>query len=159
MSDMNMPPQAPPMPQPTTSMSPQPMRPMSQLSTNRGLLKFVLLGIITFGIYPLVIMTTTADALNTLAGRYDGRKTMNYCLLFFLVAPITLGIANLVWYNNFSDRIGHEQARRGMAPTVTASTYWLWGVLGSLIIVGPFIYTYRMLHAMNALCADYNARG
>lgn len=34
-----------------------------------------------------------------------------------------------------------------------------WNILGSLIIVGPFIYTYKLLHAMNDLCADYNARG
>lgn len=52
-----------------------------------------------------------------------------------------------------------EQAARGLPVTVTAATYWLWNILGSLIIVGPFIYTYKLLHAMNDLCADYNARG
>ena len=46
-----------------------------------------------------------------------------------------------------------------MVPTVTASTFWLWEVLGSLIVVGPFIYHYKMLHAMNDLCASYNAYG
>lgn len=44
-------------------------------------------------------------------------------------------------------------------PAVTAATYWLWNVLGVLIIVGPFIYMYKLLHAMNDLCADYNQRG
>ena len=43
--------------------------------------------------------------------------------------------------------------------TVTAATYWLWSVLGTLIIVGPLAYTYKILHAMNDLSADYNMRG
>lgn len=133
--------------------------PAYRLPTNRSLTKYILLGLVTLGIYPIVIMTTTSEAINTIASRYDGKKTMNYCLLFFLVGWITFGIGWLVWYNNFSTRIGDEQRRRGMAPTVTASTFWLWNVLGSLIIVGPFIYCYKMLHAMNDLCASYNALG
>ncbi len=28
------------------------------------------------------------------------------------------------------------------------------GVLGTLIIVGPLVYTYKILHAMNDLSAD-----
>ena len=58
-----------------------------------------------------------------------------------------------------SGRIGEEQAARGLPVTVTASTFWLWGILGSLIAVGPFIYIYKLLHAMNDLSADYNVRG
>ncbi|AIA32099.1 hypothetical protein EN10_00255 [Bifidobacterium animalis] len=126
----------------------QQMRPNAyRLPTNRSLTKFILLGLITFGIYDIVIMTTTAEALNTIASPRDGKKTMNYCLMYFLIGWLTLGIGWLVWFHNFSDRIGEEQRRRGMVPTVTASTFWLWEVLGSLIVVGPFIYHYKMLHA------------
>ena len=42
---------------------------------------------------------------------------------------------------------------------LSASDYWLWGILGSLIIVGPFIYMYKYLKAINTLCADFNHRG
>ncbi|MBN2924603.1 MAG: DUF4234 domain-containing protein, partial [Bifidobacterium sp.] len=46
----------------------QQMRPNAyRLPTNRSLTKFILLGLITFGIYDIVIMTTTAEALNTIA--------------------------------------------------------------------------------------------
>ena len=148
--------QGTPMPAPPV----QQMRPNAyRLPTNRSLTKFILLGLITFGIYDIVIMTTTAEALNTIASPRDGKKTMNYCLMYFLIGWLTLGIGWLVWFHNFSDRIVEEQRRRGMVPTVTASTFWLWEVLGSLIVVGPFIYHYKMLHAMNDLCASYNAYG
>lgn len=87
------------------------------------------------------------------------RGFVAYCLMFFLLGWLTLGIGWLVWYHKLTSRIGTEQAARGLPVTVTAATYWLWNILGSLIIVGPFIYTYKLLHAMNDLCADYNARG
>lgn len=34
-----------------------------------------------------------------------------------------------------TSRIGVEQAARGLPVIVTAATYWLWNILGSLIIV------------------------
>jgi len=40
-----------------------------------------------------------------------------------------------------------------------AGTFWGWGILGSLILVGPFIYTHKLLTAMNRLSADYNVNG
>ena len=84
---------------------------------------------------------------------------MHFCLLAFLVTGITLGIGALVWYNNISDRIGAELRRRNIPIEFGASTYWLWNVLGSLIIVGPFIYLAKLFGAMNALCEDYNVKG
>lgn len=84
---------------------------------------------------------------------------MNYWLLIFIINPITLGIAYLVWWHKTSDRIGSEQQRRGLPRTVSAADFWLWGILGAFIVVGPFIFYHKWLHAMNAICADYNVRG
>lgn len=61
--------------------------------------------------------------------------------------------------DNPNDHAATAASQREYQPAATAATYWLWNILGSLIIVGPFIYTYKLLHAMNDLCADYNARG
>ena len=133
--------------------------PANQLKTNRGLLKFILLSIITLGIYGIVVMTQTANDLNAIASKYDGKKTMHYCLMIFLVGPITLGIYSIVWMHKFSNRIGAELKRRGLNYTFSASTFWGWNVLGSLIVVGPFIYLHKMFTAMNMLCADYNVKG
>ena len=129
------------------------------LPTDRSLPKYIFLGIITFFIYPLFVNARAADDLNTIASRSDGQRTMNYWLLFFILGPITMGIWTLVWWTQFCDRVGRTMRSRGMEPTVDASTFWLWCVLGSLIIVGPFVFVYKWLHAMNALCADYNAKG
>ncbi|NMM98561.1 DUF4234 domain-containing protein [Bifidobacterium olomucense] len=134
-------------------------RPARQLRTKRGLLKYILLGLVTLGIYDIWQMSEVGESLNLIASRRDGKKTMHYCLLFFLVGPVTLGIAYFFWFHRMCTRVGEEQAARGMTPTVSAATYWLWGVLGAFIIVGPFIFYYKLLHAMNDLSADYNVRG
>ena len=84
---------------------------------------------------------------------------MHYCLLFFLVGPITAGIADLVWYHRISNRIGGELQRRGLGYDFGAKDFWLWGILGSLIVVGPFIYTHKLFKAMNTLAENYNLNG
>ena len=133
--------------------------PVGQLKTNRGLLKYILLSFITFGIYGIVVMSSISNDINIVASRYDGKKTMHYCLLFFLVGPITFGIGYLVWFHKISNRIGSELMRRGITYSFGASDFWLWNVLGSLIIVGPFIYVYKLFKATNMMCDHYNING
>lgn len=134
--------------------------PVLQLKTNRGLLKFILLSIITFGIYALVFYSKVSTDINLVASRYDGKKTMHYCLLVFIVAPITFGIGAIVWCHRISERIGNELIRRGIPYSFDASTFWLWNVLGSLLFgIGPFVYLHKLCKAMNLLSADYNVKG
>ena len=133
--------------------------PVGQRKTNKGLAKFIFLSIITFGIYALVVMSSVSEDINVVASRYDGKKTMHFCLLFFLVAPITLGIAAIVWHHNISSRIGNELRRRMIPYSFGAADYWLWNVLGCLIIVGPFIYYHKLFKATNLMCQHYNVNG
>ena len=134
-------------------------RPVAQLKTNRGLLKYILLTFVTFGIYPLVIMSSISTDINIIAGRYDGRRTMHYCLLCFIFSWLTFGIAPIVWYHNISNRIGNELRRRGIGYGFGAGTYWGWNVLGSLIGIGPLVYTHKLFKAMNLISENYNING
>ncbi len=130
----------------------------AMLTTDRGLLKYLLLGIITFGIYPIVVMSIISSEINVVAQRYDGKHTMHYCLMAFIFSWLTLGIAPFVWFHRLSARIGDEQVRRGLPKTISAGSFWGWYVLGSFIVVGPFIYVYKLLHSMNDICANFNAK-
>lgn len=133
--------------------------PVGQLKTNKGLVKFILLSMITFGIYALVVMSAVSSDINITASRYDGKRTMHFCLLTFIIAPITLGIGAIVWYHRISARIGNELKRRGIAYSFSAADFWLWNVIGSIIFVGPFIYMHKLFKATNLINADYNQRG
>ena len=133
--------------------------PAMKLKTNKGLLKTILLSLITFGIYPLVVMSAVSSEVNIVASRYDGKNTMHFCLLTFLVAPITLGIAGIVWYHNISARIGAELRRRGIGYSFGAGSYWGWCVLGALIGIGPLVYMHKLFKAVNLMNAHYNVNG
>ncbi|MCL2363276.1 MAG: DUF4234 domain-containing protein [Defluviitaleaceae bacterium] len=132
--------------------------PMGMLDTNRSLLKFILLSMVTFGIYGIIKMCIVSQDINTIASRHDGKNTILY-ILAILLGSITLGIYTLIWFHTFSDRMGMELRRRGIPFQISSTDFWLWFVLGSLFIAGPFIYYHKVLTAMNHLSADYNARG
>lgn len=101
--------------------------PVRQLNTRRGLLKLILLSIITFGIYPFVFFSGISEDINLIASRFDGKKTMHYCLMAFIIGPLTFGIGFIVWFHNLSSRMGNELARRGIAYSFGASDYCGYG--------------------------------
>ena len=133
--------------------------PARKLKTNRGMIKYILLNLVTLSIYNLVFFSGISEDLNLVAGRYDGKKTMHFLLLFFIVGPITLGIADLVWFHKMSKRVGNEARRRGIATTFGAGSFWLWNVLGACIVVGPFVYLHKLAKTMNQICENYNTMG
>lgn len=143
-----------------TPLSPAPSaeRPRIQLPTRRSLTKMVFLGIITLGIYPLVIWSRIVTELNLAASRYDGRRTMPFFAMLLLI-PITFGIFPLVWFHRFSRRVGQELQRRGIGYRFGPKDYWLWDILGCLILVGPFVYVQKLMKSMNYINAHFNIHG
>ncbi len=140
-------------------MQTQVQAPVRQLNTKRGLLKYILLSLITFGIYGLVALCGVSNDINITASRYDGKKTMHYALVFFIFSWLTLGIVNLVWFHKISARMGQELARRGISYSFGAADYWLWNIVGSLIVVGPLVYLHKFFKASNLINEDYNQKG
>jgi len=134
-------------------------KPALQLRTNRGLLKYYLLGLITLWIYPLVVESHISEELNLVASPYDGKRTMHFCLVVFIFSWLTLNIVPIVWFHRTSARMGDELARRGIDYNFGAADFWLWNVLGVLILVGPFVYIHKRMKAMNLINADYNVKG
>ena len=131
---------------------------MKELRTNRGLFKWIILSILTFGIYDLVMMYHISQEINEVA-KDDGKKTMNYLLLFFILTPLTFGIATLVWWHRICARMGNELDRRGIDYSFGAGSFWGWNIFGALIVIGPLVFKYKFLKTMNLLNADYNNGG
>ena len=151
---------APAVPAKSAPQAVQPVRrsPAIQLPVERGLGKMFFLGILTLGIYPMVIWSRIVTELNLVASSYDGKRTVSFFGMTML-APITLGIYGLVWIHNFCRRIGDELNRRNLGYQFGPSDFWLWNVLGSLILVGPFIFNHKLMKSMNKLNADFNVKG
>ena len=126
---------------------------------DRSFVAWFFLNLITGGIYGLVVMYFIVSDVNEICSPRDGKKTHSYLLMVFLFSWLTLGIYPLVWWHGFSNRVGDALQSRGYPRMLSAGTFWGWNVLGSLILVGPWIFDYKMLQAINTLAADANNRG
>lgn len=123
--------------------SPYTQQPMRRLKTNRSLWKYLLLGLVTFGIYDYIVMFYVSEDINEIASRYDGKKTMNFLLMYLVIAPITLGIGGIVWFHNLSKRIGDELQRRNINYKFNTGTFWLlYVLLPVLSFIFMFVYTF-----------------
>lgn len=127
----------------------------TKLKSNRSLLKFILLSIITFGIYTLIFYSKLGSDLNKIATKYDGKITWNYVLVSIL-SIFTLGIPNLIWYYSLGARLENELKRRNLEICICKSDFWIWYFLGSIIIIGPYIYIYKIIKSINLIVDHYN---
>lgn len=126
---------------------------------NRGLIKFLLLSMLTFDIYGIFVLSHISEEINVIASDRDGKHTMHYCWVFLVFSWLTLGIVPLVWFSNLSNRMSGELHARNIPYSFNAGTFWGWCVLGSLIGIGPLVYTHKLLKAMNFINADFNVNG
>ncbi len=129
-----------------------------KLPVDRSLVKMVLLGLLTLGIYPMVIWSRIVTELNIVASRSDGKRTMPYFGMLIL-APVTLAVFPFVWMYRFCNRVGKQLELRKCDFRFSEKDFWLWGILGSLILVGPFVFTHKLMNAMNLINKHYNEFG
>lgn len=132
--------------------------PRLKLPVHRGLAKMLFLGILTLGIYPTVIWSRIVTELNIAASWADGKRTMPYFAMV-LLTPITLGIFAFVWMHKFCSRVGAELERRDIEYRFGARDFWLWNILGCLILVGPFVFVHKLMRSMNQINTHFNMYG
>ncbi|MBP3802997.1 MAG: DUF4234 domain-containing protein [Oribacterium sp.] len=129
--------------------------PAGPLSTDRSIVAYILLGLITCGIYDLYMIHLMIQDVNvTCAG--DGKVTKGI-LEYILFGILTCGIYDYVWLYNFANRIQSNAPRYGMRFEEGGTTILLWWILGAWLCgVGPFYAMYLIIKNTNALNAAYN---
>ena len=128
------------------------------LKTDRQMWKLMLLTYLTCGIYSILFFIPFSFDIDKVAPKRDGGKTFNF-LFAYLIGMVTGSIAILVWFYHITERVEEALLARGLDDSVISmSDFWLWYVLGSLILVGPFIYFHKLCKAMNMLCEDFNEK-
>ena len=120
----------------------------------RGIVSLILLSIITFGIYGLYWIYSLAKDVNVICAG-DGKKTSGL-IKYLLLGIITFGIYDLVWIYMLGDRLQDNGPKYNLTIKESGGTILLWYILGSFIIVGPFIALYIIIKNTNALADEYN---
>ena len=153
-----------------------------ELRTNRSLLKYLVFGVLTCGIYCIWQMIEIGKSLDELASNHAYRKTPNY-LVMSLAGLLTFTITEIFWFWIVSTSIDDEGKYRNIKvyftqpvliatiaiPRILFIAFVFMGMnnaqLGviaavayALLIIGGVIAIPTIMHDMNALCADYNRR-
>ena len=155
----------PPQSQPPQWNRPQPPRPQPgpvpgggapfRLKTDRSLLLFILLNLVTCGLYSCYFIYSLARDLNV-ACDGDGRNTAGL-LKFILLSFITCGIYSLFWHYSVGNRLAANAPRYGMSFQENGTTILLWVLIGSLLCgLGSLVAVHIIIKNSNMICGAYN---
>lgn len=125
------------------------------INTNRSLLTYILLTIVTCGIYSYYFLYCMARDMNIMC-EGDGENTAGL-VMFILLSFVTCGIYAWIWYYKMGNRLAANAPRYGLNFQENGTTVIMWLLLGSLVCgIGPFVAMHILIKNMNTLAAAYN---
>lgn len=122
---------------------------------DRSLGTYILLSLVTCGIYSWIFLYELAKDVNVLC-QGDGEETAGLVKLI-LLSLVTCGIYAWVWYYKLGNRLCANAPRYGLTFQENGTTILLWQLFGILLCgIGPFIAWNIIIKNTNALAMQYN---
>ena len=128
-----------------------------KLRTDRSMWKFMILSILTLGIYSIFFFIPFSYDLDKVDPKRERGRTMNYFFAYIL-SLFTFSIVIIAWHHQIASRIEEAMKRRKINYDFSTNDFWAWYLFGSFILIGPFIYLHKLCTAMNLLCQSYNEK-
>ncbi len=127
----------------------------SMLIEKRNFLKFLLLSIITCGIYSIIFFVLFVNDINRVC-EGDGQTTTSYGMVILLTI-LTCGIYFYVWMYKLGNRIHDNGPRYGLNIAETGTTLLLWCLLACFIPPCGYVAYYFLITDANYIFEKYNA--
>ena len=125
------------------------------LKTDRSLVMYILLTIVTCGIYGYYFLYSIAKDVNT-ACDGDGEQTAGL-VAFIVLSMVTCGIYGLIWEYKLGNRLANNAQRYGMSFQENGTTVLMWYLFGSMLCgIGPFVAMHIIIKNSNLICQAYN---
>ena len=122
---------------------------------DRSLGKYILLSLVTCGIYSWIFLYELAKDVNVLC-QGDGEETAGLVKLI-LLSLVTCGIYAWVWYYKLGNRLCANAPRYGLTFQENGTTILMWQLFGILLCgIGPFVAWNIIIKNTNALAMQYN---
>lgn len=126
-----------------------------KVKDDRDLLVFILLSIITCGIYGYFFVYQLARDMNIVCAG-DGEKTPGLAE-FIILSIITCGIYSWYWYFKLGNRIAANGPRYGITFQENGTSILVWLLIGNLFCgIGTYIAMYFLIKNSNAMFREYN---
>lgn len=119
---------------------------------------FIFLGILTLGIYPIVVLSHVRKEVNVLTANSGVKKQMPFFWAYVL-GLITFGIVPIVWLARMAEKIQIAALERKVtSPRISKAFVACWLLFGVYIIVGPFLVFCRFFKLLNLVEKAENKR-
>ncbi len=119
---------------------------------------FVFLGILTLGIYPIVVLSHVRTEVNELTANSGVKKQMPFFWAYVL-GLITYGIVPIVWLARMAEKIQIAALERKVTSTrISKAFVACWLLFGVYILIGPFLVFCRFFKLLNLVEQDENKR-
>ncbi|MCL2194015.1 MAG: DUF4234 domain-containing protein [Treponema sp.] len=122
----------------------------------RSIVRYILFGLLTAGIYWLYWYYKLAKDVNAMC-EGDGKETAGL-LKLMLLSLVTFGIYFYIWLFMLGDRLQDAAPKYDITIKESGSTLLLWWLLGVVIVVGPYIAVYLIIRNTNAMVENYNKK-
>ena len=130
---------------------------MKKIKDDYSIATYILLGLITFGIYDLWCIWHLTKDVNVLCEEY-GKKTTGV-LTFVLLSIVTCGLYGIFWWYRIGDMLEEAVRKRGLAPSVTGKFVMICMVLNYFVCsITGLIGIQKIFEAVNDLASDYNVK-
>lgn len=117
-------------------------------------MKYILLSIVTLGIYGIYTQYKFTKAINVIC-EGDQRESPNYFLVILLTV-ITLGVYGHYWIYTQARRLYEISPKYDCRLNDNAINVLLWNTFGSFITIGQFVAWYKLFKMINELIEQYN---
>lgn len=126
------------------------------IDESRSIWMFLLLGIVTCGIYIIWFYWKLGEDANRMC-EGDGEHTMNG-VAAMLLGVVTCGIYHLYWLYKLGNRLSTNTARYNYSVEENGTTVLMWAIFGSLLCgIGPIIGVNILINNSNKMAKAYNA--
>ena len=130
--------------------------PHSEKISHRKFWKFLLLSIVTCGIYGIYVLCGYVKDINKVCDG-DGKESKNY-IVVLLLSIVTCGIYGVYWWYTQGERLYNAAPSYGIKVREKGSTILIWILLGCTLMpgVGLLVAAYIMFDNMNRIASAYN---
>lgn len=127
------------------------------MKTDRSLLIYILLTIVTCGIYSIIFWYMYTEDINKVCDG-DGNESPNY-IIVLLLSIVTCGIYGFYWYYKQGNRLQAAAPRYELSFQENGTSVLLWMLLGSFLCgIGSFIAMHILIKNLNAIAIEYNSQ-
>ena len=127
------------------------------MKTDRSIIPYILLGIITLGIYELWFLHHMIKDVNEIC-REDGNKTPGL-LVLILLSLVTCGFYALFWWYRVADMLKRASDRKRVPTEISGGFVAFCFILNYFSFsIGSLVGIYKVINATNDLAEDYNRK-